>query len=76
MLEVMHLLILNKRLAENFAQFHLGGLSGACFCTYILQTSSQSPDLKSLPDSSEARSGHEVLQWRRLLPFLWTLNRI
>lgn len=32
-LEVMHLLILNKRLEENFAQFHLTGLLGSCFLT-------------------------------------------
>lgn len=30
-LEVMHLLMLNKRLEEIFAQFHFTGLSGGCF---------------------------------------------
>lgn len=32
-LEVMHLLRLNKRLEEIFAQFHFTGLSGGCFNT-------------------------------------------
>lgn len=32
-LEVMHLLILNKRLEEIFAQFHFTGLSDGCFYT-------------------------------------------
>jgi len=69
----MQLLMLNKRLEENFAQFHLARLSGSCFYTCRLYC--QGPDLNRLPDTSGEMSGHEMLQWRMWLPFVWRLNR-
>lgn len=51
-LEVMHLLILNKQLEENFAQFHLAGIWGSCFYTCRKEASSRSIDLTRLPDTA------------------------